>query len=236
MRNVIPPSLFPFFLAALALHMVACGGAKPTNCLLPDAADQLDRPAWIRPAVPEAKVDPPQCSVNADCGERPHAEMTCFHDASCMPVCEKHWGDCNRDYRDGCEEAIEHPVYCAGDPRIAEEASSKPLVEFSLREQSGGHGSFDAPTLRRGLARVEPQLLACYQGVLARAPELEGKLSYRLTLGERGCIAAKLFAGDVRSQDLEACVLAALADVRLPAGPRGGTVTFPCDVILLNGK
>lgn len=80
------------------------------------------------PAAHDNAATAPACSSDADCGIREHAkQVVCQHGAFCMAVCEDHWGDCNDDYRDGCEQSIEHRVYCKGDPRIGSTAQRRSI-------------------------------------------------------------------------------------------------------------
>ncbi|MEY4578165.1 MAG: hypothetical protein RL701_2868, partial [Pseudomonadota bacterium] len=60
----------------------------------------------------EEFADPKECSSDADCGQPSRARtVLCHHAGFCALSCDEHWGDCNDNYRDGCESPIEHPLY-----------------------------------------------------------------------------------------------------------------------------
>lgn len=215
--------------ACVALLAGSCGGQPPQRCAL-----DLEPFRGVIRSGDDQPVDPPECAKNGDCGARPHAEMTCFHDQSCMPLCQEHWGDCNHDYRDGCETPIKHPTYCDGDPRI--NASSPPSVTFFPEGEKEGPGQFYDASLDRSLGRSRPQLEECYQQVLASTPRLKAVMRYRLHLSEGGCVSGTLIKSDVKSKELETCMARFLKSVRLQAVPEGGSVVYTYDVAFVAGS
>jgi hypothetical protein len=165
--------------------------------------------------------------------------MLCQHDGSCQTLCEKHWGDCNDDYRDGCETPIEHKVYCAGDPRIAEEKVdhyNPPEVSLHREGEEVGPGHFDGSQFTYRLECYLHALESCYRRVLATHPKLEAITFYDFTLGSDGrLIAPKLVQTNVDSSELRACVVTFAEAVRFEEGPRDGFVTFPYRVVFTRG-
>jgi hypothetical protein len=185
-------------------------------------------------APDEPTADPRQCVVDADCGARAHADkMLCDHAGYCRPVCADHWGDCNEDYRDGCELQIKHRMYCDGDPRIHE--YFPPGVTLHDEGQRAGPGRFDSRSFILELERHIAELKQCYRRAIATAPKLEGDLLYDFTLHETGRITSKLVHSEIESKDVEACVAQLVAAASFDQRPDGGSVTFAVRVELTAG-
>jgi hypothetical protein len=110
--------------------------------------------------------------------------MQCISGGRCVPVCEHHWGDCDEDFHNGCEQSIADRHYCPGDPRIG--AVSDPSVSFFVREDETNMTDPNRQTLARSLVTQTADLQRCYQTVLARNPGLAGESAYRITFSEAG--------------------------------------------------
>lgn len=192
------------------------------------------KPPRILPAE-EARLDPPECNVNADCGERAHAEMTCFHDGSCMPICEAHWADCNHDYTDGCETPTKHPHYCDGDPRIEAEKRPSPDAMFVPVGSPEGPGKMSPAAFDRGLGVFDVDLMNCYSASLAKRPMLDGAFEFAITVTKSGCLQWTLTNKDIDEPDLQHCVESIFARVRFGRAPKGGAVTFVYKAIFSAG-
>jgi hypothetical protein len=209
-----------------------CGG--PSQSIEP-----VQTPASVEPRFfpsHEHQAGTAECRVDADCGERANTKNTlCYHGDFCLPLCKDHWGDCNQDYRDGCETPIKHATYCDGDPRIAQEGKSKPLAGVFVVGEGVGRGAFHFGDFSAGLAPYRQQLQSCYEQALEVAPNLEGTLNYELTLTESGRIASlRPTTSDVAVPRLEACIRDYAEAVHLSSRPAGGSVTFTCRFVFAN--
>jgi hypothetical protein len=110
--------------------------------------------------------------------------MQCIAGGRCIPVCEHHWGDCDEEFRNGCEHAIADRHYCPGDPRIG--AVSDPSVSFLVRHDEATSADPNRHVLARSLAVQTADLQQCYQRSLAHQPGLAGESAYRMTFTEAG--------------------------------------------------
>jgi hypothetical protein len=127
----------------------------------------------------------PECRVPEDCGGPPHTQtMQCISGGRCQPVCEHYWGDCDRNFRNGCEQSIADRHYCPGDARIG--ARSDPSVAFFIREERTKDADTDRHVLARSLAAQTTELERCYRSALTVKPQLGGEAAYRLIFSERG--------------------------------------------------
>jgi hypothetical protein len=113
--------------------------------------------------------------------DNPAPSVVCQHGDFCMAVCEDHWGDCNDDHRDGCEQPIEHRVYCKGDPRIRE---YNPATIDLYQDAHSGPGVLDAAGFDRLLERSKSTLQSCYDRALQQDAKLEVTLRYRFSIDE----------------------------------------------------
>lgn len=214
-----------------ALPHGACGARAPHTCLVSESAAP-DRAPTIRNAD-ERRVEPPECTTNADCEPRPHAQMVCHHDASCRAICESHWGDCNGDRLDGCETATRHRLYCDGDPRIVER--SEPTILFTSEGESTGPGKLPLAVIHDALDRARPQLALCYADALRSERRMDGALLYELTLGSGGCLVAKLLEDPIRNRELGVCLVSFFQQVKFSRAPEGGAMTSRWQVMVYSG-
>jgi hypothetical protein len=151
-----------------------------------------------------------------------------------MPICERHWADCNGDPTDGCETATTHPLYCDGDPRI--EAAREPVIGFSPSGDPRGPGTFSAAALSRALGRWKPELARCYREVLADVPGVAGLVSYEITIDAGGCLKTRFARSTTHNPRLDHCVQEFLNRVRLSSAPESGEVTRMWDVVFYAGE
>jgi hypothetical protein len=207
----------------------ACGPSPQPSAPAPTSVSEHVRP------VEEQRVQPPECAKDADCGQRPNTKaMVCHHAGFCVPACVEHWGDCNHDYRDGCETAIEHRFYCAGDPRIDKEQQSAPIAGVFVTGEGVGPGKLDMAEFSVAIGPYRAALQECYARALAGAPELHGTWFYEFTVNQKGRVSdAKLVSAATRNAVLEGCVREYAEAVRVESAPRGGAVTFPCRVVFV---
>jgi outer membrane biosynthesis protein TonB len=80
------------------------------------------------------------------------------------------------------------------------------------------------------LRGARPKLDACYAAARAQAPDLKGRVTFRLTVDGRGRVPlAEVVSSTLPSGDPELCMVEALRDLKFPAAPSGGesTLTFP---------
>jgi len=151
-----------------------------------------------------------------------------------MAVCEDHWGDCNDDYRDGCEQPIEHRVYCNGDSRIREYS---PATIDLYQDGHAGPGELDAASFDRQLERDKPALQSCYDRTLEQDTKLEATLRYRFHIDkDRDQLSASLIASEPRSDQLESCVNSWAASIRLEQSPKNGPVDFDYRVVFVHSR
>ena len=164
--------------------------------------------------------------------------MTCDHAGYCHPDCEDHWGDCNNDYRDGCETQTKNRIYCDGDPRINQYFAPHVLV-LSERTTSGP-GRFDAAAFDRGLEAHRGSLQRCYERLLEKAPTVDGTLCYQFTLetgqiGQSKLIRNATNTNETTGKQLQACVLQFAAAVTYEDPPVGGPVAFDYCIEFIRG-
>ena len=137
---------------------------------------------------PEKMIDPIECRTADDCGQRAHARKSwCEHDGSCHVTCEDYWGDCNKDYRDGCEVRIEHVFYCPNDPMLNH--VDPPSISYSTGAVGGEAIVYQEGDERYGWQALEDrleELIPCYDAVLDQNPKAEGFLDYAVTLDPKG--------------------------------------------------
>jgi hypothetical protein len=210
----------------------ACGGTSPPH------TQRFTVYEW-KPRIlhsEEHQAGASECTNNADCGTHPHTKETlCYHFSFCMNICEDHWGDCNEDYRDGCEQSIDHRIYCAGDPRIG--AYSPPTVATWADGPAEGHGHYNSLRMSRVLDHWLPGLQHCYEQVLATDPKLEATLSYKLTVGTSGRVVDAAFVqSDIESPALKVCMTRYLSALWFEPPPIGGPVTFPYRFLFIAGS
>jgi hypothetical protein len=174
----------------------------------------------------------PECRVPEDCGQPSNTYgMQCIFGGRCVPVCEAYWGDCNKDYRDGCEQAIDDSYYCPGDPRIG--AVAGPAVVFFVRDPSPPSVEGQRQHLTRSLAAQIADLQACYRAALASNPTLAGSSGYRLLFSDAGSVltAQQLELGP-DDHGLTRCTEHALRAARIAeqhVGPRAFIVEVSFD-------
>lgn len=222
-------------LALASLVAFACGNAPPSRCSYSDFNRMPCEKGQCR-VFPKVKMaNPIQCATASDCGIRPHTEdMMCISGGYCIAVCEDHWGNCNDDYRDGCETPIKHRLYCDGNPRINEVA--EPMAGFFAEDEGVGPGRFDWRAFALGLGEHNPRLEKCYKKLLTTTTDLNGVIVYKFTLGESGRItSAKVVRNNTGSRQLEACVADVATNMCFDQGPKGGPITYTYRVVFSSG-
>jgi TonB family protein len=217
------------FFAFAMIAAEACGS--------PSASEMRNiYPKNIKPRLLPRPViaNPLQCKVESDCGVLPHvADVRCLY-GYCLVGCEQYWGNCNKDYRDGCETSIKRPCFCDGDPNIND--NFEPSTGFFSDDLGVGPGRFNEHTFARGMDDQLPILDKCYKEALKKNPALGGRLVYKLTLGEDGRITAALLDGASGSYELQNCVAKLIKEVYFDPGPVGGSVTYTYRVIFVKAS
>jgi hypothetical protein len=215
---------FLIFAVTTAVYLGACGGPSSSEAKTDSKTEKLIREGRCR-VLRTREANPLQCKVPRDCGVRPHVvDFWCLH-GFCLPGCEEHWGNCNRDYLDGCETPIKHPVFCDGDERINPAYGT--FASTFLDGVGTGPGRFDDMDFARAMDDQSDQLDKCYKEVLNHQPALESSLRYEFTLGENGkIIKTKLVKNDPGSDPLQACVANIIERLHFDPGPVGGSVTY----------
>ena len=74
------------------------------------------------------------------------------------------------------------------------------------------------------------QLVACFQKARAQAPDLQGRVTFRLSIDGRGRVPlAEVVTSTLGGGDPELCMVEALRDLKFPPSPSGAesTLTFP---------
>lgn len=156
--------------------------------------------------------------------------MVCDHAGYCHPYCEDYWGDCNDDYRDGCETRIKNRIYCDGDPRIGQ--YYPPHVVVLSERRTSGPGRYDAGAFDRELQAHHAELQHCYEALLEAVPTAEGELCYQFTIDEMGRVTRARVDPDGANSEagaavqLDACVSRFLGGVTYDARPSGGPAGF----------
>ncbi|MES1164747.1 MAG: AgmX/PglI C-terminal domain-containing protein [Verrucomicrobiota bacterium] len=92
---------------------------------------------------------------------------------------------------------------------------------------SGAIGRTDAETVLRG---ARSQLVACFKKARAQASDLEGRVTFRLSIDGRGRVPlAAVVPSTLGGGDPELCMVEALRDLKFPPSPSGAesTLTFP---------
>ncbi|MEY4578713.1 MAG: hypothetical protein RL701_3416 [Pseudomonadota bacterium] len=181
-------------------------------------------------------AEPVQCKTDVDCGLRAHAKTTlCHHAGFCVTHCEEHWGDCNDDYRDGCERPIAHTRYCDDDPRIHQYFPAS--VDFDPLGMATGPGHLDSTVLVVELDRHRPELAACYERSLTAATHAEAELSYLITINESGGVATyHQTRATIDSKQLNDCVSLFFNQLSFVPAPKGGSVTCHYRMLFMPGS
>ena len=196
-----------------AIHSVPSGNKCGRNC------------RWFRGEPPAVR----QCRLPEDCGAPPNTQaMQCVADGRCVPVCHPHWGNCNDDYRDGCEQAIVDRYYCAGDPRIG--AHADPAVVLFVREPSPAGAEDQRQPLTRSLTEQLGALNACYRSALSRDPTLADASSYRLEFSDEGRVLAVERTDSVPGGPLNQCAQDALRAARISVRDGGDLRSVTVDI------
>ncbi|HVT07541.1 MAG TPA: AgmX/PglI C-terminal domain-containing protein, partial [Polyangia bacterium] len=92
---------------------------------------------------------------------------------------------------------------------------------------TGAIARTDVETVLRG---ARGQLMACFRKARAQAPDLQGRVTFRLSIDGRGRVPlAEVVTSTLGSGDPELCMVEALRDLKFPPSPSGGesTLTFP---------
>jgi hypothetical protein len=222
----------------LAIFVIsACGSTSTSNPNSIDPkTDKLIREGRCRVQPRPKFANPLQCSEKGDCGALPHVQdVRCLY-GYCRVGCEEYWGDCNNDYRDGCETPIKRPYYCDGDPRI--DPSYEAAADLFAEGPGIGPGRFDDHDFARGIEDQLPQLDKCYKDVLKKKPTLRALLIYKFTLNDDGRIAAQLVKSrpDPGTEELQSCVADIIKNLYFSPGPVGGPVTYTYRVGFIPGS
>ena len=92
---------------------------------------------------------------------------------------------------------------------------------------AGSLGKADAETVLRG---ARAQLNACYQKAQRKNPALAGRVTFRLSIDNRGGVPlAEVVTSTLGGGDPERCMVEALRDLQFPPSATGGesTLSFP---------
>jgi hypothetical protein len=203
------------------------------NCSDPQA---LARFRAAPPRIYQTPKSAGECTESSDCGTRPHATtMLCRPGDHCYPVCEDHWGDCNGDYRDGCEQAIADARYCPGDPRL--NPAEPPGVVFKHEGDTKGPGRFNAEDVDRALIERNEALNKCYGAALQSDPRLHGSVVYDVTLGAAGkVVRVEKVEADFDSRAADQCVGRTLDAIDFKCDLGADSVSFRYRLLFSDGK
>ena len=155
----------------------------------------------------DTPVDPLECRVAEDCGHRDHATGAfCEHDGSCQIACEDHWGNCNNDYRDGCEAPILHPYFCPDDPELHHVDPAS--ISFHMTQSNGD--AIQYASERYGWAALEArleELVPCYDALLTERPDADVYVGYDVSVDDHGrVVEAELREAFGPSDRIRPCV------------------------------
>jgi hypothetical protein len=94
------------------------------------------------------------------------------------------------------------------------------------RGASGGFkidGHLDKADAEKTLAGAKAKLRACYEAEHAKNPALHGKVSFRLTVDDRGRVSlGEVVASSLGGGDPEMCMIEALRDLKFAPAAGGG--------------
>jgi outer membrane biosynthesis protein TonB len=132
------------------------------------------------------------------------------------------------------DAGVEHPRDAQADlapegpphrrARHATAVRPEPAGGFKVEGQIG---RAEAEAVLRG---ARPKLDACYTQARAQAPDLKGRVMFRLSVDGRGRVPlAEVVSSTLGGGDPELCMVEALRDLKFPPAPGGGesTLTFP---------
>jgi len=133
--------------------------------------------------------------------------------------------------RDGSVDSAPdaQPDGSAGAPgrRRAHRAAEPHAAPAGGMKVTGAIARNDAETVLRG---ARGQLMACFQKARAQAPDLQGRVTFRLSIDGRGRVPlAEVVTSTLGGGDPELCMVEALRDLKFPPSPSGGEsmLTFP---------
>jgi hypothetical protein len=133
------------------------------------------------------------------------------------------------------DAAVEHPVDApvdappdtAGPPRAhGHKSAPLPRADVGFKIE-GSISRADAETVLRG---ARAQLNACYEKERGKNPALAGRVSFRLSIDNRGRVPlAEVVTSTLGGGDPEMCMVKALRDLKFPHAATGGesTLSFP---------
>lgn len=106
---------------------------------------------------------------------------------------------------------------------------SRPIVRTV---ETATEGSLSREVVRRVIQRHVNEILACYAAELDELPALEGRVGLRFVITATGAVEqATITSSSLDSENVEACILAALPGWAFPA-PDGGTVRATATLLL----
>jgi len=125
--------------------------------------------------------------------------------------------------RDAQPDVAPEPAAAHARRHHAAAARPEPAGGFKVE---GEIGRSEAEAVLRG---VRPKLDGCYTKARGQAPDLKGRVLFRLSVDGRGRVPLAEVLSSTLGGDSELCMVEALRDLKFPASPSGGssTVTFP---------
>jgi hypothetical protein len=117
-------------------------------------------------------------------------------------------------------------------PAHAEAAPVKPAAAHkpAAPAESGGvkiEGTLPKPEAAKVVRAGAAKLRACYERERARNPGLRGRVTFRLTVDDRGRVPlGEVVTSTLGGGDPEMCMVQAARDLRFPAGNGDSTVSF----------
>ncbi|HOX47189.1 MAG TPA: TonB family protein [Myxococcota bacterium] len=198
--------------SAQPLESLASGGAPGSAAPPPDA-----RPASAPEPAPEPSVAPVVAAP-------PRAE----------PASEAREEE-DRPAEQERQSAVERPAPARPRPAMRPAPDRRVRAQLSIASPEI-QGSLDREVIMRVFRQRRGQLQSCYERGLRRNPTLEGRVTLRFTIDERGRVTeARSAPSALGDREVEACLVSRLKSWTFP-GPQAGSVQIAFPLVFRPGE